>query len=361
MKNIVIIAGDKSGDLYGGLLAKSLKQNYPQINLYSFGGSELKKHSHQFADLTHHAVSGLIEVFRILKDILKIFKNAIKQINKIKPDLIILIDFPDFNLRLAKKLNKKYSIFYYVSPQIWAWRKARINLIKEYIEKMIVLFPFEKDFYEKENVQVEYFGHPLLEIIPKDLNVERKKIISFLPGSRKNEIKRHLPVMNQAKKILEQKLPNYKFQLIRPENIAKDFYKQVNCEINLVDHNYATLAQSEFMITASGTATVEIAVLNVPFLILYKMNTLTYRILKLLVKTKYIGMVNILAGKKIIEELIQEQADAVTIAQETIKVIANPEKYQKVKTDLSQIKTSLMPENATENFTKFIGEYLGLN
>ena len=190
MKNIIIVAGDTSGDIYGGLLAKNLKEKYPNVNIYSFAGPELAKHSQQIINLLQYSVCGLVEVVSSLKKILATFKETLLKINEIKPDLIILIDFPDFNLRLAKIINKQYPVFYYVSPQVWAWRKERIKLIKKFVEKMIVIFKFEQDFYKKEGVDALYFGHPLLEII-KPVNLEPKKIISILPGSRKNEIKKH--------------------------------------------------------------------------------------------------------------------------------------------------------------------------
>ncbi len=198
MKKIILIAGDKSGDVYGGLLCEKLKEKFPQIQLYSFGGQHLAKHSHQLIDLLSHSVSGIAEVLSSLPEILHTFNTTIKEIEVINPDLIIPIDFPDFNLRIVKRLNKKYPIFYYVSPQVWAWRKKRIELIKSYVDKMVVIFEFEKSFYEKEGIEALYFGHPLLEIIEPQ-NVETKKIISFLPGSRRNEVRKHLPVMKGAK------------------------------------------------------------------------------------------------------------------------------------------------------------------
>lgn len=360
MKKIVIVAGDKSGDLYGGLLSKKLKEKFPSINIYSFGGESLAQHSHQIIDLLSHSVSGIFEVLSSLKRFVDIFRLAYQEINKIKPDLIILIDFPDFNLRLARKINKKYSLFYYISPQVWAWRKKRVEIIKKYIEKMVVIFKFEEDFYKKEGIDVLYFGHPLLEIIKED-NVEIKKVVSFLPGSRKNEIKRHLPIMAEVKDILKKDLKDYLFRIIKAPNIEKDFYERVSPKILLENHSYRAIQESEFIITSSGTATVEIAILGVPYLIIYKVNPLSWQILKRMVNTKYVGMVNILSSRNIIEELLQEEANPKRIADATLHYLRDKKAYEEIKNSLKEIKNTLSPFGATDKFADFIGAYLNIN
>ena len=360
MKKIVIVAGDKSGDLYGGLLSKRLKEKFLNIEIYSFGGEKLAEHSSQIINLLSHSVCGLVEVLSSLAKLFKIFKKTKKTILDLKPDLIILIDFPDFNLRLAKELNKKFPVIYYVSPQIWAWRKKRIKTIKKYVDKMVVLFKFEEAFYKNESMDVLYFGHPLLEII-KEENSKPNKIISFLPGSRKNEVKRHLPTMIETKKLIEKELAGYKFQIVRPPNLEKDFYEKFSPNIDIVNHSYKTIKESAFIIASSGTATVELAILEVPYIIIYKLNPLSWHILKRMVKADFIGMVNILAGKKIVDELLQNQANPKNLATKTIEYLRNNEKYSRLKNDLKEIKNILSPPNATEKFADFIGTYLKLN
>jgi lipid-A-disaccharide synthase len=359
MKKIVIIAGDKSGDSYGGLLCKKLKEKFPNVEIFSFGGNNLAQHSHQVIDLLSHSVCGIFEVLLSLRKLFKIFGQMIDEINKINPDLIIPIDFPDFNLKLAKTLNKKYPLFYYISPQVWAWRRKRIELIRKFVDKIIVIFKFEEEFYKKENIEALYFGHPLLEMIEKK-DMATKKTISFLPGSRKNEIKKHLPLMKETKKIIEDELDSYHFQIIRPENIEESFYKLFSPEMDIIPHSYKAIEESEFIITSSGTATVEIAILEVPFLIIYKVNPLTWTLLKRLVKTDFVGMVNILSSKKIIEELLQNEATPANIAQKTLSFLKNKEKYNKVKTALGEVKNTLSPYGATDRFAEFIGNYLNL-
>ena len=359
MKKIVIVAGDKSGDLYGGLLSKQLKSKFPNLEIYSFGGEKLAQYSRQMVNLLSHSVCGLVEVLSSIGKLLKIFKKTKKTILDLKPDLIILIDFPDFNLRLAKKLNRKFPLIYYVSPQVWAWRKNRVETIKKYVDKMVVLFKFEETFYKNENMDVLYFGHPLLEII-KEEDIQPKKIISFLPGSRKNEVKKHLPIMIKTKKIIEKELDQYQFRIIRPPNLEKEFYEKFSPDIDIVDHSYRAIKESKFIISSSGTATVELAILGVPYIIIYKLNSLSWHILKRMVKTDFVGMVNILSGRKIVDELLQKQANPKNLASITLEYLRNSKKYSALKEELKGIEDMLSPPNATEKFADFIGNYLNL-
>jgi len=360
MKKIVIIAGDKSGDLYGGLLGKKLKEKFPSLELYSFGGNHLAQHSNQIINLISHSVSGIYEVLFTINKFIKIFNTTLNHINRIKPDLIILIDFPDFNLRLAKKVNKKYPVFYYVSPQVWAWRKKRINLIKKYVEKMTVIFRFEKDFYKKKGIDALYFGHPLLEIINRIPEVSSKNIITFMPGSRRNELKRHLPVLAKTYKILRKNIAGYTFRIINPDNIEKNYYKKYIKNIEIVPHSYKAIRESKFIISSSGTATVEIAILEIPYIIIYKVNPISWRIIKTLVKTEYAGMVNILSSRIVVKELLQENATPDKIAALTLDYINNEEKYSILKNELKKVKEMLMPLGATDKFSDYIGRYLKL-
>lgn len=359
MKRIVIVAGDKSGDMYGSLLCKKIKEKYSDVEIFSFGGLHLAQHSQQLINLTTYAVTGLLEVLGSLKTFLKIFEKTVAEIQRIQPDLIILIDFPDFNLRLAKTLNKRFPLFYYISPQVWAWRKNRVALIKKYVDKIVVIFKFEEEFYKNKGIEALYFGHPLLEIIP-EIKVDKKKMVSFLPGSRNNEIKRHLPVMLETKKILEKELDGYSFQIIKPQNIEDNFYKKFSQDFRITEHSYSAIQESEFIITSAGTATVEIAVLEVPFLVIYKVNPLTY-LFKNWIKTKYIAMVNILSFKKIVEEFLQDKVNPKLLAQKTLEMIKNKERYENLKKELRKIKEILSPYGATEKFADFIGNYLNLS
>ena len=297
MKKIVIIAGDHSGDIYGGMLAQKLKELYPTVEIYSFGGKHLAQHSTQIIDLITHAVMGLAEVLSALPKLIALLQRTAAEIKHISPDLVIPIDSPDFNLRVLKQLNKKYPVFYYVSPLVWAWRKGRIKQIKKYVDKMTVLFRFETEFYKKEGVDTLYFGHPLLDVIKPEETIPQEAI-AFLPGSRRSELKRHLPLVKEAAQLIKKRLPRYALYVVRPHNIAESFYRQYIDDIAIVERSIPELQKAKFILCCSGTATMELAILNIPHLLFYRANALTWYIARLLVKLDFVGIVNIVAGKK---------------------------------------------------------------
>ncbi|OQX82186.1 MAG: lipid-A-disaccharide synthase [Candidatus Omnitrophica bacterium 4484_70.1] len=357
MKKIIFVAGDKSGDLLAGKLCEKLKKIYREkLVIFSFAGSILAKHSLLLFNLVDHSVSGLWEAASQFFKFFRIFNYVLSEIRKIKPDLIILVDFPEFNLRLAKALNHQFKIFYYISPQIWAWRKKRIKAIKRYIDKMIVIFEFEKDIYLKNNIKVHYFGHPLLDIIPHASTASKNRIV-FLPGSRKNEIRIHLPLVLSTKKILEKALKDYEFIVVRPPDIPSTFYPS---QIKTCPHSYQILKESKFILTSSGSATLEATIMEIPFLIFYKLNRLSYLLLRKMVNINFIGMPNIIANKKVVEEFIQRKATPSNLAKYTLEVIQHPSKYEEVKKNLRKVKEILKPCHSLENTALFIGRELGL-
>lgn len=357
MKKIVIVAGDTSGDLYGGKLAKKIKETDSSCHLYSFGGRHLAQNSEQLVDLVSGSVCGLAEIITSLSRLRKLFCSILASIEKIKPHLIIFIDFPDFNLRLAKKINRKYPVFYYVSPQVWAWRKKRVKTIKKYVDKMIPIFKFETKIYQKEGVDTLYFGHPLLEIINQK-NLERKKIISFLPGSRQNEIKKHLPILAQAKDLIKKSIPGYTFRIIKPKEVNKKMYSKFFDEEEISNHSYQELAKSEFIIAASGTATIETAILEIPHVIIYKVNKLTWYILKKIIKTKFAGMLNLLGEELIVPELIQAKATPGNIAEITLNYLQNEQAYNNFRQKLKEAKKILAPYKGISQFAAYIVQNL---
>ncbi|MBD3263555.1 MAG: lipid-A-disaccharide synthase [Candidatus Omnitrophica bacterium] len=359
MKKVVIIAGDKSGDLYGGYLSKELNED-TDIKIYSFGGDNLARHSEQIIDLLQFSICGITEVLSYLRRIRLIFNRTVEAIHSIKPDLIILIDFPDFNLRLARKLNNRYNIFYYISPQVWAWRKGRIKLLREYVRKIIVIFKFEKDFYAEQNVKVLYFGHPLLDIIEDKVETGKRseKIISFLPGSRINEVKKHLPVFKKAMYLIKKELPGYKYRIIKPAHLQEKIYKELCGNEEIIPHSYSAINESEFVISSSGTATIEIAILGIPYIIVYKMNYLTWHILRRMVKVRFISMVNLLRSKKVIDELIQKDVTPRNICRKTVNYLLHKDKYEALKKDILETKKLLEPRGAVKRFADFIRGYL---
>ncbi len=360
VKKIVLIAGDRSADLYGGLLCEKLKAKFPSLELYSFGGEALAGQSRQVINLLSHSVSGLIEVLSSLGSLLRLFKKTVREIERLQPDLVIPIDFPDFNLRLVQKLGLRFPCFYYISPQVWAWRKGRVEILRRYVKKVVVIFKFEEDFYRQQGIEALYFGHPLLEIIG-EVKAEAQKVISFLPGSRANEVKKHLPAMLKAHWLLKDKLPGYSFRIIRPQNLPEELYVGLSPDMPVVAHSYSFLKESRFIVASSGTATIELAILQVPYVLIYKVNPLTWYIIRKLVKADFAGMVNILKGKEIVKELLQHQATPENIAQSVLHYLSDEASYNSLKKGLGEIKTLLGPFGATGKFADFIGSWLGLS
>jgi len=348
MKRIFFVAGDPSGDMHAAELARTLKSELPQIEIYSAGGKELAVYTQQFLSLTDIAVTGIWEVLGHLPKITQAFHQTLEKIREIKPDLVILVDFPDFNLRLAKELKKQnFRIIYYISPQVWAWRKERVKLIKKYIDKMLVIFPFEETFYKKEGIDAAYVGHPLAEKLLHLSEIDiysrfglepQKTLISLLPGSRPNEIKRHLKIMLEAKTLLEKKNSSLQFALIKARNLPSYLFSTISDITVIDDFSYQVIKNSTLAITASGTATFELLLLEVPSVVIYRLSWPSYFLLKRLVKTEYISMANILCQEKVFIELIQNQANPFLIARTASSLLADPHKLSRLKLSLQKAK-----------------------
>jgi len=366
---ILIVTGEPSGDLHAGNLVKELLNLKPNLKILAVGSENLKKAGADiFYDIKDLAVFGFFDVLKKLPKFIYLKKLILKVIKEEKPKLIILVDFAGFNLRLAKVINKTLPIIYYISPQVWASRAGRIKTIKKYISKMIVFFKFEEELYRKEKIEVDFVGHPLLEIvkssIPKEEFLKKlgfspiKNTIALLPGSRAQEIKNILPIMLKVASYINKEIPS-QFLIVKSLQIEEKMYtekiKDLNLEIKVVEgKNYDCLGVSDFALVCSGTATLETAIMGVPFFIIYKMNLLNYLLYRPQIKIPYIGMVNIIAKRKIIPEFIQFKAKPKIIAKELIKTLKDSSKIQEIKDKLIQIKNLLGPEGANRRAAKII-------
>lgn len=370
----MIIAGEPSGDLHAAKLVKELKKLNPRLKFSGLGGPELKKAGVKiYYNMMKLSVLGLFDVIKKYPSFQKIFKFLLKKIYKINPICIIMVDFGGFNLRLAKKLNNKYPIFYYITPQVWASRKGRIKTIKKYVKKALVIFKFEEKLFKDHGIDAEFIGHPLLESVGCSLEKEKilKKLrlsennrtIALLPGSRRTEVKKILPVMLKAANIIKDELKNVQFLIVKSPNVEEIFYEDltrgyhINLEI-IEGRNYECLKASDFALVASGTATLETAIMDVPFAIIYKMGWLNYFFYRPQIKIPYIGMVNIVAGKKIIEEFIQFNAKAKKIAYHVSDCLDSKQKTDSIKKKLESVKKSLGNPNAAINAAKIIYQAL---
>ncbi|MDB5284255.1 MAG: putative lipid-A-disaccharide synthase [Bacteroidota bacterium] len=324
-----IIAGEASGDLHGSHLIKELKLADPGADIRCWGGDKMQaaggKVVKHIKDL---AFMGFFEVLKHLGTILRNIEFCKKDILEYKPDVVILIDYPGFNFRLFKFLKQNhFRIFYYISPQLWAWKTSRVYKVQEYVERMFVIFPFEKAFYEKYNVAVDYVGHPLLDELKPEKNAaivtdKTEKVIAILPGSRKQEISYLLP---EYLKVIDS-FPDYKFEVAGLSNIGSEFYQKLigNARCTVVfDQTYKLLERSTAAIVTSGTATLETALHNVPEVISYKGSWISYYIAKSLIKNiSYICIVNLICGKRVVEELIQADVNKERLIAEVKNILS---------------------------------------
>ena len=351
----MIVAGEASGDMRAAGLARALKTLDPSLRLSGIGGEYMRRAGVEcFTDITELAVIGIAEVVKNLSRIKKVFDQTLKQIDITHPDCVILVDYPGFNLRLARAIKKRgIKVIYFISPQVWAWREKRVTQIKKLVDRMIVLFPFEQNIYSKYGMKVDYVGHPLVDeiIVDKDKTEVLKSIglsagkttIGLMPGSRAKEVERHLPCMLEAAQKLFEKNHEYQFMLLRASSIPLKLIESIvgnpkHIPIKIYDGpTYDGINAMDVGLVASGTATLETALLKKPMVIIYKTSWLTYGLAKSLIKIPYIGLVNIVAGKKIAEELIQNDATADNIASAIEAALRNPQ----IIDELAALKTSL--------------------
>ena len=362
-KNLMIIAGEVSGDLHGSSLVKELKKMDKSINIYGIGGDRMKAEG---MELIYHinkmAFLGFAEVVKHLPFIKRVQKDLIAIIREKNIRNIVLIDYPGFNLNFAKKLKTlNLNIIYYISPQIWAWGAGRINKIKKLVSKMIVVFPFEEKFYKDSGVNVEFVGHPLLErinehkFLTKDelfekFNLDKsKEILLILPGSRLHEVEKILPGSIKAAEKIAGEF-NLQVVIAGSPNISEEVYNKLSSKKEnkiITGYTYELMKYSKIGIIKSGTSTLESALFTLPMIIVYKTGFITYSIGKNLVKVKNIGMANIIAGEKVVPELIQNNANAESIYLECKKILSDEGLYNSIKQKLSKVKDKLGSEGAS--------------
>jgi len=373
--SIIIIAGEPSADLHGAALVKELKTMNPNLSFHGIGSSLMQKAGVEiFTDLTQYAVIGFIEVLKHYPIFKKAFNLTLEKIKIIKPKALILIDYPGFNLRLAKKVKKLFpdvKIIYYISPQVWAWGGERIKLIENIIDKMLVVFDFEAKLYKKHGIDADFVGHPLMESIKisanKDTLIKAKglppkaKIIAMLPGSRQIEVKRLLPVMLASANKLFQQIPDIKFFLIKAANIKDETIEKYlnNCKhlpIDIIkEQSYDFISICSYAWVCSGTATLETAIIGIPMLITYKTSFFTWFISKILIKLPYIGLVNIVAQKKIVPEFIQGQSNQSNIVNCTINFLNKDSAFHEAqKQKLLDVKNKLGSGHINHNAAQAI-------
>jgi len=370
-KKIIIVSGEPSGDLQAGLLISGLKELDSGIGVFSVGGSCSQKAGAEIIqDIKGLSVLGFFDVLKKLGEFKKLMRLVLDKIEEIKPEAIILVDFSGFNLRLAKKINKRVRTIYYISPQVWASRPGRIRTIKKFIDKMLVIFQFEQDFYKKFGIDAEFVGHPLLGLVKPSMSKEEARnefglnetspVFALLPGSRAGEVKRILPIMLESARLIQEKIPQAKFIISKPPSLDNTLYEiilasslrgaliqsgrqsNLNLEIKLIEaKQYDCLNVADFVLVASGTATLETAIMQKPNVVIYKMGFLNYLLYRPLVKVPFIGMENIVAGKELAPEFIQFRAKPKLIADKILEVFQDKKRLLEIEKGFLELKQKI--------------------
>ena len=362
-----IVSGEPSGDLHGAELVKNIKLIDKDAKIRGWGGDLMKE---QGVEITKHirdlAFMGFVEVLKNLPTLKKNFDFIKNDIDNFNPDAVILIDYPGFNLRLAKYLKLKgYTVIYYIAPQAWAWKKSRVKTIKKYIDRLFVILPFEKEFFSSYGIQVTYEGHPLNEIISnylknyspeksekfrQNLKIgENDKIIALLPGSRMQEIEKKLPVMLDVSKHFK----GYKFIVAAsssiPQSVYENFIYGYDNIILVYNRTYELLANSYAALVTSGTATPETALFGVPQIVCYKSGNLSYHIAKRIIKVKYISLVNLINDSLTVKEMIQHSCEVEPLLPEVKKLLEDTEYRNKISEGYKNLKNKLGSGNIVKS------------
>ncbi len=364
---IYIVAGEASGDIHASGIIRAVKHKNKSTLFRFFGGDLMQKESETL--VKHYKELAFMGLWEVVKNIRKIKNNldfCKNDILNFKPDALILVDYPGFNLKIAKFAKKNgIKVYYYISPKVWVWKKSRINIIKKYIDKMFVIFPFEVDFYKKYNFDVLYFGNPTKEAVKEELSIIKNKnlfieenkfdnrpIVALLPGSRIQEVKKMLPLMLKV----SEKFPNYQFVVAGLSSVDKNIYQNnlKNTKIRIIfDKTFELLRFSFAAVVTSGTATLETALFNVPQVVCYKTSGLSYSVGKMIVKIDYFSLVNILSKKMVVKEFLQNKLED-SISNE-LELLLNDEIYrEKMKNDYQKLSEMLGDCSVSEKIAEFI-------
>jgi lipid-A-disaccharide synthase len=366
---IMIVAGEASGDIYGADLAREAHKLNPSLQFFGIGGERMREAGvRTLVDSADMAVVGLVEVIKHFAIISSAFITLRNILRSDPPDLIILIDYPGFNLRLAKVAKKNgVRVLYYISPQIWAWRQGRVKKIARLVDHMAVILPFEAPFYERAGVPVTFVGHPMIDMVNMSKTRDEaaagfgldpaRRIVGLFPGSRCNEIERLLPVIIASALLLKKRFPDIQFVLPLASTLRKeDLLEQITIaglDVTITcDRIHDLIRSCDAVISVSGTVTLEIALVGTPMAIIYKLSPLTYQLAKRLVKVDNIGLCNIVAGETAVRELIQDDANPEMIAEEITKILTDFPYAGQIKEKLANVRMRLGRGGASENVAR---------
>ena len=377
-KRVLIVAGEASGDLHGANLVRALQKRKPDLTFFGIGSRNLRAAGVEIlADSSEITAVGITEPLAKLRQGRRVFRKILTRSEASPPDLAVLIDSPGFNLRLAGSLKPRgIRVMYYIAPQVWAWGQGRIKKIAARVDRLVSILPFEKEFFGQFGVPVDFVGHPLLDLVRESRSPEEsrrvfgikpgEKVVALLPGSRPGEIARLLPEILGAAQNLSRRRPGLRFLLpvassLNPEMIADTVRSRGLSETVSIlpgEEIYNALGISELALVASGTATLEAALIGCPMIILYRVSRLSYGVGRMLIKVKHIGLVNLMAGREVVPELLQGEARAERITREVERFLDNQELKNQVKSDLGLIRASLGNPGAAERAAQIALEML---
>jgi lipid-A-disaccharide synthase len=392
LERLMIIAGESSGELYGAFLARSIKAGFPGASLTGVGGDRMAAAG---VDLISRISSsfGIVEVIRTYRALKDTFSKTVEALATFRPQVLVLIDYPDFNIRLAAEAKKKkVRVLYYVSPQVWAWRKGRIRTISRVVDKMAVILPFEEEVYRETGLSCEFVGHPVMDEIREiighegfgledigspDLKVRMKQkigmdvtrpVFTVMPGSRRHEIVRLLPVLSQSVSELQKKYPAFQYVIPVAPNIDKRLFEgsPLPKECRLIQGmSIEALAASDAAVIASGTSTLQAAILGVPMAVVYKLSPMTFFIGRLIVKVNHISLVNLLLEKSVadetglrIKELLQHEASTENILSEMSRILDNQSYKNEMLLQLAKVRALYRGRSASARVAQMIGELI---
>ncbi len=361
-KRVMIIAGETSGDFHGAHLVRAMRARAPQIDFAGIGGERLKAAGVRILmNAGELSVVGITEVIAKMPKVLSAISAVKQELDRSRPGLVILVDFPDFNLQVARLAKKRgVPVLYYISPQIWAWRSWRINKIRRFVDRMVVILPFEKDYYDARQVPVTFVGHPLLDYYQDPVSEPAEEpnaplTLGLLPGSRRGEIEKNLPVMLAAATRIQGAVAGIKVLISIAPGIDPQWMGRLiqpylsSCRIELaVGAVREVFESSRLVLAASGTVTLETAIFGVPMIIIYRVSPISYQLGRALVNVDHIGLVNIIAGERIVPELIQAEANPLRIAREALDMIENADRFHEIRRKLQSVRARLGTPGASE-------------
>ena len=363
----MMIAGEISGDLHGSYVVRELKRRDPAVRIMGVGGDRMQEAGMELlAHVNDIAVVGITEALFQIPKLMRVRSSLVKALQEQRPSVVCLIDYPGFNLRFAKIAKQmEAKVVYYISPQLWAWRENRVEIVRRFVDSMLVILPFEERFYREKGIQAQFVGHPLMEeLMPSSDRKEfmnrmgisdTEKILALFPGSRQKEIESKFAIMAEAALAIAQ-ITGHRLVVSMPVGFTRGAYIKYwekgslpNEFTFIASASHELLKHADFALVKSGTTTLEAALLSVPMVIMYRTSSLTHAILKRLVKIPFIGLPNIIAGRSIVPELIQEKCNAQNVAATALDLIRDPEKVSRVRKELSDLAALLGSRSASKN------------